>query len=121
MSQYTEISGVVLGQFEYCHGKDENDPCDSPNFLKQLRITDVIGLVISYQNINSLRKKFDQLKLLLEETINILVLAEFKIDSTFRNSQSKRVGFSIPHKFPRKRFSRGYFLMFGKIYLGKIE
>ena len=61
------------------------------------------------------------MKQLFDETINILVITKTKMDSDFRNSQFKIEGFSIPHKFARKIFGRGYTFMFDKIYFGKLS
>ena len=49
-------------------------------------------------NINSVRYKFDELKELLDDTINLLVVAETKLDSTFNDNVFKVEG----HKLLRR-------------------
>ena len=49
-------------------------------------------------NINSVRYKFDELKELLDDTINLLVVAETKLDSTFNDNLFKVEG----HKLLRR-------------------
>lgn len=63
------------------HSKDENDPCDTPRLIRQLRIKN-INRYIRHLNINSLRNKFYQLKLLVLGNVDVLYF-EIKIDSSF--------------------------------------
>ena len=44
-------------------------------------------LIISNLNINSISNKFDQLKFLVQGKVDILVIMETKLDSTFPTSQ----------------------------------
>ena len=41
------------------------------------------GLIISYLNINSIRNKIESLRLLISDNVDILIVAETKIDRTF--------------------------------------
>ena len=61
---------------------DNNDPSDTPSILRNLKLKNINRLVIGHLNINSLAGKFDQLNL-IKRNIDILVLAETKIDSSF--------------------------------------
>lgn len=54
--------------------------------------------MIGYLNINSLPKRFCQLKLIIEKNIYILVITETKVDSSIPSSQLKIEGFSILHR-----------------------
>ena len=49
--------------------------------LDEIRIKNINRLVIGNLNINSLSSKFDQLKVLIQEKINILTITEAKLDS----------------------------------------
>ena len=51
--------------------------------------------------------KFDQLRTLRGKNIDILVLTETKLDSSFPNSQFAIDGFSVPFRFDRNRFGGG--------------
>ena len=59
---------------------DNNDPSDTLSILKNLKLKNINRLVLGHLNINSLAGKFDQLKALIKRNIDILVLAETKID-----------------------------------------
>ena len=43
--------------------------------------------MVSYLNINSIRNKFDDLKLIIDENVDILCIAETKIDESFPTAQ----------------------------------
>ena len=57
-------------------------------------------LLVGNLNINSISNKFDQLKLLLRGKVDILVITETKLDSTFPTSQFL-IGYSEPYCFDR--------------------
>ncbi len=61
--------------------------------LKNIRLTYKNGLIIGYLNINSIRNKFLSLKTLISDNIDILVVAETKLDSTFTTAQFLIDGF----------------------------
>ena len=63
-----------------------NDPSDTPSILRNLKLKNINRLVLGHLNINSLAGKFDQLKDLIKRNIDILVLAETKIGSSFPNA-----------------------------------
>ena len=58
-------------------------------------------------NINPLASKFDQLKLIIGNNIDILIITETKTDSSFLNSQFMIEGFSMPFRLDRTRFGGG--------------
>ena len=58
-------------------------------------------------NINSLRNKFDQLRLLVKDTIDILIIQETKLDETFPDGQFIIEGFMPPFRRDRNRFGGG--------------
>ena len=49
--------------------------------LKSLRMHNHSNITLSYLNINSIRKRFDDLKLIVNENVDILCIAETKIES----------------------------------------
>ena len=67
-------------------------------------------LIISNLNINSISNKFDQLKLLVRGKVDILVITENKLDSTFPTSQFLIEGYSEPYRFDRNRNGGGVFI-----------
>ena len=53
---------------------------DSPTILLKKKIANYNRIVIAHLNINSLRNKFDSLRAMISENIDILVITEPKID-----------------------------------------
>ena len=58
-------------------------PKVSLNELKSLRIRNHKNIIVSCLNINSIRNKFDGLKLITDENVDILCIADTKIDEPF--------------------------------------
>ena len=75
--------------------------------LANLRLQNVNKLIIGNLNINSLPAKFDQLKFLLQDKIDILVLTETKLDASFPSNQFLIDGFSQPYRHDRNRNGGG--------------
>ena len=55
--------------------------------LRSLRICNHKNIIISYLNIRSIRNKFDDLKLIIDESADILCIAETKIDESVPTAQ----------------------------------
>ena len=64
-------------------------------------------LLIDNLNINSITNKFEQLKLFVQGKVNILVIMETKLDSTFSTSQLLIESYSEPYHFDRNRNGSG--------------
>ena len=75
--------------------------------IKNLRLSNVNRVIIGNLNINSLTNKFDQLKEIVLEYIDILVITETKLDNTFLNAQFLVPGFSKPFRLDRNRKGGG--------------
>ena len=58
-------------------------------------------LIVATLNINSIRYKFDQLKFLIQDKIDILILQETKIDHTFPVNRFMMDGYSPPFRRDR--------------------
>ena len=80
-----------------------SNPCDTLSILNKLKLKNINKLVIGYLNINSLLNRFCQLKLIIEKNIEILFIAETKLDSNFRSFQFKIKGSSMPYRCDRNR------------------
>ena len=99
----TQIKGQTLLQnYEPMH------------LLNKLRISNANRLIIGQLNINSLRNKIDDLKALISGKLDILVITESKLDSTFPTNQFLIDGFSVPFRWDRH--SRGSLYMSEKTY-----
>ena len=60
---------------------------DAQTMLKDLKIKNHKGIIIAYLNINSIRNKFELLKCIISDNIDILTIAETKLDSNFTTNQ----------------------------------
>ena len=82
----------------------------SPNLLfeiKKLGIRNPNKIIIANRNINSLLNKFEQLKDIVMQHIDILVSTETKLDDTFPTAQFLVNGFSEPHRLDKTRKGEG--------------
>ena len=64
--------------------------------LNSLNIRNKHRGIIAHLNINSLRNKFDALKYLINENVDILIITETKLEDTFPSAQFAIEGY-IPH------------------------
>ena len=55
--------------------------------LKSLRIHNHSNITFLYLNINSIKKKFDNLKLIINENVDILCISETKTEGSFPTAQ----------------------------------
>ena len=62
--------------------------------LKNIRLTNPNRLIIAQLNINSLRNKFDSLVRMLHNNLDILLISETKIDSSFPTAQFQIEGYA---------------------------
>ena len=66
------------------------------SLLRNLRMKNAKNIIFSYININSIRNKFDNLCDLISKNVDILSVAETKLDPSFPNSQFLISGFHQP-------------------------
>ena len=64
-----------------------DESCDTPLLFKNLKLKNTNRIILGHLDINSIVGKFDHLKVLIENNIDILVLTETKIDSSFSDVQ----------------------------------
>ena len=64
-------------------------------------------LIIGNLNKNSISNRFDQLKLFVQGKVDILVVTETELDSTFPTSQFMIDSYSEPYHFDRNRNGDG--------------
>ena len=75
---------------------------DSPDeILRHLKFKNVNRLVIGHLNINSLRNKFDSLKLLVKNSLDVFMISKTKLDETFPEGQFLMDGFIPPYRMNR--------------------
>ena len=85
----------------------KNDPCDTVEHLNELRLKNINKLVIRHLNINLLSNKFDQLILIIKNKVDILVITETKLDSSFTDSKFIIDGFRQPYRLDRNKHVDG--------------
>ena len=78
-----------------------NDLTSPEEQLLNLRLKNPGRLACAHLNINSLRKKFDLLANIIKDKIDILMIFETKLDSSFPKGQFNLHGFSEAHKLDR--------------------
>ena len=84
-------------------GDSQNTPNDSnaKSALKKLRLRNIGRLTIGYLNINSIRNNFDPLKETVSQNLDILMVAETKIDDSFPKEQFHIEGYADPLRLDR--------------------
>ena len=75
--------------------------------LNLINIRNMNRPILAHLNINSLRNKFDALKLLIKDKIDILVVTETKLDETFPMTQFHIEGFKSPIRLDRNAYGGG--------------
>ena len=74
---------------------------DFDTILREIRIKNLGKIILATLNINSIRNKFDQLKLSIMGNIDILVITETKLNDTFPAVNFMIDGFCIPYRMDR--------------------
>ena len=86
---------------------DETENINGIDMLKKLRIKNVNRIMIGSLNINSLPKKFSQLKEIIGNNLDILTIQETKLDASFPPQQFVLPGYSEPYRLDRNRDGGG--------------
>ena len=81
--------------------------------LKELRIENPIRLIFSYLNIDSIRNKFSNLQQGIKGSVDIPIIAETKIDSSFPTAQFRLSNYHTPD-LPDKNYKGGGILVYIK-------
>ena len=90
-----------------CILKNYDDDSGPLNTLKKLKISNPNRLIIGQLNINSLRNKFECLKLFVKGNIDILVITESKLDTTFPSHEFAIDGYAMPFRLDKNSTSGG--------------
>ena len=95
-----DVNGIAE---EIVDDESANEQDDVNTALKNVRIKNRNGLIIVYLNINSIRNKIDFLRPMISESIDVLIIAETKIDNTFPTSQIVIEGYMKPFRYDRNQ------------------
>ena len=71
-------------------GEEEETP---DILLNNLRLKNLNRLILGHLNINSIRNKFEALKLIVKNNLDILIVSESKLDHTFPDKQFSMDGY----------------------------
>ena len=66
--------------------------------LKESHTENHLNLILSYLNINSIRNKFNDLQQVICNRIDILTIAETKVDSLFPTAQFRLAHYHTPYR-----------------------
>ena len=69
--------------------------------LKNIRIKNVNNIIFATLNVNSFPSKFDLVKTIIQENIDILIITESKLDETFPMGQFFIDSFTAPYQLDR--------------------
>ena len=94
---------LILSAFLICEiinisSKHENDDASPRVILSNLRINNINKIIIGHLNINSIQNKFEHLKYLIVENLNVLLISETKLNNTFPQCQFLLHGFHTPYR-----------------------
>ena len=70
------------------------------SILDRVRLNNATG-IIDHLNINSLKNKFEMLRQIVQNKLNIFLVSETKLDLSFPSSQFAIEGFSAPFRLER--------------------
>ena len=80
---------------------DQADENDAKSELRNLRLKTLGLMIVGYININSIRNKLDPLKEIVSNNIDILMIAETKLDASFPKEQFFIEVYSDPLRLDR--------------------
>ena len=89
---------------------DFQDAGNQMNTLHEIRIKNANRLIIGHLNVNSLRNKFEMLEELIKDKIDIFLISETKLDSSFPSGQFVIKGYSTPFRLDRNQNGGGLLL-----------
>ena len=103
------LCGYIVNEISINTNLPEGDvyPQDANSILREIRIRNINRVIIGTLNINSLPSKFEQLKLIIGNYLDILVIQETKLDPSFSNEQFMISGYMKPYRLDRNRNSGG--------------
>ena len=95
MNQNSERESNILETL-YRNLSRKNNFTSSKEELNNLRLKNLNRLTSAHLNINSVGNKFNSLSDVIENNIDILMISERKLDSSFPNGQFQILGYSEP-------------------------
>ena len=78
--------------------------------MNEIRKKNPNRIIIAHLKINSMRNKFEMLKEVIGNKIDILLISETKLDDTFSLSEFILEGFTPPYRLDKKEHGGGLML-----------
>ena len=100
----TNTSTAIDLEFNYSNVENLPDPI---TILNEIRTKFVKNVLIGHLNINALANKFDALNFIIRDKLDILVLCETKLDTTFPERQFLLTGFKKTYRLDRNKHGGG--------------
>ena len=72
---------------------------DAKSRLKEMKARSSDKMILRHLNINSIRNKFEALKFIIDNNIDIFLISETKLEDSFPTAQFLIKGFSTPYRF----------------------
>ena len=88
-------------------GREQEGPPPPPPLLCEKK---------KHIKINSIRNEFEDLKLLIQDNVDILVITETKLGDTFTSAQFYMEGFKTPIRLDRNSFGDGIVIIHSRKY-----
>ena len=86
---------------------DEEYTDDPADILNKIKVKHLTRLICGQLNINSIRNKFDLLKMQIKGNIDILVITESKLDRSFPSQLFFFEGYAMPYQIDRNASGGG--------------
>ena len=83
---------------------------DAKSRLKEMKALSSDKLILGHTNINSIRNKFEALKFIIDNNLDMFLISETKLDDSFPTVQFLIKGFSAPYRFDRNSKGGGLLL-----------
>ena len=95
---YADLPGMKDITYDDLPGMISNKN-DTLSNLRSLRSSNPKNVVLSYINVNSIRNKLNDLKNVVFNNVDLVCIAETKLDESFPESQFVCAGFKKPYRF----------------------
>ena len=87
--------------------KNDDSPEEPESLLQKIRISNLDRVIVGNLNVASLPNKIDEIRTIIKDRVDILVLTETKLDNSFPTAQFLIEGFSVPYRQDRNRHGGG--------------
>ena len=88
--------------------------------MKKLRLKHPKNVIVAYLNINSIRNKFTNFSQMINKNVDVLVIAETKLDGTFPKQQFVLEGYKEPYRLDVTSNSGGILVYINEQFRSKI-